>query len=144
MSFYPQSPDHVPAELILDFDFFDVPAGVSDPVNIWHGLISRGAPPMFYTPRNGGHWVFLRYADIAEAYRNHEIFSTYQTPIPPIEPFPVMQPQGVDPPAHNVFRMMLAPLLTPLAVRRRRVISALPSSGSGPSRPDECAPAAWK
>ena len=114
----PSAPDHVPAELIHDFDFFEIPAGVSDPVQIWHGLVRQGVPPIFYTPRNGGHWVFLRYPDIVEGYRNHELFSTHQAPIPPIEPFPVLQPNGVDPPEHDVFRKILAPLFTPLAVRR--------------------------
>ncbi|HUD90345.1 cytochrome P450 [Sphingobium sp.] len=116
--FQPSAPDHVPKELIVDFDFFDVPEDVSDPVDIWHGLARRGAPPIFYTPRNGGHWVFLRYADIVEGYRNHEIFSTRGAQIPPIEPFPVLQPNGVDPPEHDVFRKLLAPMFTPLAVRR--------------------------
>lgn len=113
----PSPPDHVPAELIVDFDFFDVPAEETDPTRIWHKLVEAKVPPIFYTPRNGGHWVFLRYADIVEGYRNHELFSTYQTPIPPIEPFPVVQPQGVDPPQHKVFRSLLAPLFTPTAIR---------------------------
>jgi cytochrome P450 len=114
----PPAPDHVPANLIVDFDFFHVPEGVNDPVEIWHGLRRRGVPPIFYTKHNGGHWVLLNYADIAEAYRDHERFSTRQTPIPPIEPFPTLQPQGVDPPEHDVFRKLLAPMFTPLAVRR--------------------------
>ena len=116
--FHPSSPDHVPAELIVDFDFFHVPDHVSDPAQIWHDLVRRGAPPIFYTPRNGGHWVFLRYADIVEGYRNHELFSTHQSPVPPLAPFPILQPNGVDPPEHDVFRKLLAPMFTPLAVRR--------------------------
>ena len=118
VTYFPAAPTHVPEDLIRDFDFFDMPADVSDPVQIWHGLIQKGAPPIFYTPRNGGHWVFLRYADIAEAYRNHEIFSTHKAQIPPLEPYPVLQPNGVDPPQHDVFRKLLAPMFTPLAVRR--------------------------
>ena len=118
VNYYPAAPVHVPEDLIRDFDFFDMPADVSDPVQIWHGLIQKGAPPIFYTPRNGGHWVFLRYADIAEAYRNHEIFSTTKAQVPPLEPFPVLQPNGVDPPQHDVFRKLLAPMFTPFAVRR--------------------------
>jgi cytochrome P450 len=116
--YFPGPHDHVPEHLIVDFDFYEVPEGLSDPIEIWHGLVRRGVPPIFYTPRNGGHWVFLRYPDIVEAYRNHELFSTYQSPIPPIAPFPVLQPNGVDPPQHDVFRKILAPLFTPLAVRR--------------------------
>ncbi len=118
VNYYPAAPVHVPEDLIRDFDFFDMPADVSDPVQIWHGLIQKGVPPIFYTPRNGGHWVFLRYADIAEAYRNHEIFSTTKAQVPPLEPFPVLQPNGVDPPQHDVFRKLLAPMFTPFAVRR--------------------------
>jgi len=116
--FQPAPPGHVPPGLVVDFDFFHVPEGVTDPTQIWHDLARRNTPPIFYTPRNGGHWVFLNYSDIAEAYRNHEIFSTHQAPIPPMEPFPVLQPNGVDPPAHNVFRLLLAPMFTPLAVRK--------------------------
>lgn len=116
-SFLPAPPDHVPARLIVDFDFFDVPPGLADPAEIWRDLARRGAPEIFYTPRNGGHWVFMDYEDIVEAYRDHERFSTHYAVVPPIEPFPVMQPQGVDPPQHNVFRRLLAPLFTPIAVR---------------------------
>ncbi|MCB2067690.1 MAG: cytochrome P450 [Erythrobacter sp.] len=117
LQFQPFPPDHVPAELMVDFDFFRIPEGTSDPAEIWHDLVRRGVPDIFYTPHNGGHWVFLDYDDIVEGYRDHSIFSTYQTPIPPIEPFPVVQPQGVDPPEQNVFRRLLAPMFTPIAVR---------------------------
>jgi cytochrome P450 len=117
LHFQPPPPDHVPADRIVDFDFFHIPEGVTDPAEIWHDLVRRGVPKIFYTPRNGGHWVFLNYADIVEGYRDYSIFSTYQTPIPPIEPFPVVQPQGVDPPEHKVFRSLLAPMFTPVAVR---------------------------
>ena len=117
LRFQPPPPDHVPAERMVDFDMFHIPPGVTDPAEIWHDLVRRGVPDIFYTPHNGGHWVFLRYEDIVEGYRDYSIFSTYQTPVPPIEPFPVVQPQGVDPPEHNVFRRLLAPMFTPIAVR---------------------------
>lgn len=117
MTFMPSPPDHVPADRIVDFDFFHIPEGVTDPAEIWHDLVRRGVPKIFYTPRNGGHWVFLDYADIVTGYRDYSMFSTYQAPIPAIEPFPVVQPQGVDPPEHKVFRNLLAPLFTPIAVR---------------------------
>lgn len=117
LRFQPPPPDHVPAELMVDFDFFAIPPGVTDPAEIWHDLVRRGVPPIFYTPRNGGHWVFLDYADIVAAYRDHATFSNHQIQTPNIEPFPVMQPNGVDPPQHKVFRNLLAPLFTPVAVR---------------------------
>jgi cytochrome P450 len=138
LQFHPAPAYHVPAELVVDFDFYHIPEGVTDPTQIWHDLARRNVPPIFYTFHNGGHWVFLNYDDIAEAYRNHEIFSTHQAPVPPIEPFPVLQPNGVDPPAHNVFRLLLAPMFTPLAVRKltdglqhraARLISAFSARG---------------
>jgi len=117
VSYLPSPPDHVPEHLIVDFDFFSIPDGVQDPAEIWHGLVRRGAPKIFYTRKNGGHWVFLDYEDICDGYRDYEKFSTYQAPIPPIEPFPTVQPQGVDPPQHTVFKMLLAPMFTPAAVK---------------------------
>lgn len=117
VSYMPFAPTHVPPELIVDFDFFKIPEGQTDPAEIWHDLVRRGVPKIFYTPRNGGHWVFLEYADIVEGYRDYSKFSTFQAPIPAIEPFPVVQPQGVDPPEHKVFRNLLAPLFTPIAIR---------------------------
>lgn len=116
-SFMPGPPTHVPKDLIIDFDIFAVPAGITDPAEIWHGLKRRGVPEIFYTPRNGGHWVFMDYVAIVDAYRDWQHFSTHYAVVPPIEPFPVMQPQGVDPPQHKVFRQLLAPLFTPIAVR---------------------------
>ncbi len=118
LTFQPSPPDHVPPELIVDFDYFKVPVGAKEPADIWLDLERRGVPRIFYTRHNGGHWVLMEYAQIVDGYRNYSIFSNYQTPIPPIEPFPVVQPQGIDPPEHKVFRSLLAPLFTPVAVRR--------------------------
>lgn len=114
----PGPADHVAPELVRDFDIFALPPGVEDPIAHWATLVGDDTPPIFYTPCNGGHWVLLDYEHIREAYRDHARFSTYQTPVPPIEPYPVMQPQGVDPPEHKRFRSLLAPLFTPAAIAR--------------------------
>ena len=113
----PQRPDHVPPERIVDFDLFAIPPGMSDPAEIWHGLVRAAVPPIFYTPRNGGHWVFLEYDDVVEAYRNHALFSSHQASMPPMENWPILQPVGVDPPDNMAFRRVLAPMFTPKAVR---------------------------
>ena len=114
--YFPGPPDHVPLELIHEFDIYQFSPGVNDPLEQWGNLLASDAPRIFYTHHNGGHWVFLDYEDVREAFRNDARFSTFQTPIPPIEPYPVMQPQGVDPPEHKKFRSLLAPLFTPAAV----------------------------
>jgi len=116
--YFPGPPDHVPPELIHEFDIYQFSPGVTDPLEQWGNLLGSDAPRIFYTHHNGGHWVFLDYEDVREAFRNDALFSTFQTPIPPIEPYPVMQPQGVDPPEHKKFRSLLAPLFTPTAVAK--------------------------
>lgn len=113
-------PDHVPAELVIDFDLFEVPEGLADPVEKWHRLAGSGVPRIFWSPRNGGHWTFLDYEDIRECYQNYELFSNRHTPIPPVpvDNWPVFQPQSVDPPEHSKFRQLLAPMFTPAATRK--------------------------
>lgn len=111
-------PDHIPPELVIDFDLFKIPEGLADPVEMWHRLARSGVPRIFWSPRNGGHWTFLDYEDIRECYQNHELFSNRNTPIPPVDNWPVFQPQSVDPPAHSKFRQLLAPLFTPAATRK--------------------------
>ena len=112
--YFPSPPDHVPAGRMHEFDIYRFSPGVNDPLEQWGSLLASDAPRIFYTHHNGGHWVFLDYEDVREAFRNDSLFSTYQTPIPPIEPYPVMQPQGVDPPEHKTFRSLLAPLFKTL------------------------------
>ena len=118
--YFPPAPEHVPAGLIHEFDIYRFSPGVNDPLEQWGNLLASDAPRIFYTHHNGGHWVFLDYEDVREGFRNDTLFSTFQTPIPPIEPYPVMQPQGVDPPDHKTFRSLLAPLFTPVAVEKMR------------------------
>lgn len=111
-------PEHVPPELVLDFDLFEVPAGMKDPIDKWRALVDSGAPKIFWSPRNGGHWTFLEYEDIREGYKNYQWFSNRHTPIPPVDNWPVFQPQSVDPPDHAKFRNLLAPMFTPAAIKK--------------------------
>jgi len=110
-------PSHVPPERVVDFDLFDIPPGLKDPAEKWHRLVQSDVPRIFWSPRNGGHWTFLDYEDIREGYRNYEVFSNRDTPIPPVDNWPVFQPQSVDPPDHAKFRNLLAPLFTPNAIK---------------------------
>lgn len=111
-------PAHIPPELVVDFDLFDIPTGLKDPLEKWHSLARSNVPKIFWSPRNGGHWTFLDYEDIREGYRNYALFSNRNTPIPPVENWPVFQPQSVDPPDHSKFRSLLAPLFTPNAIKK--------------------------
>lgn len=113
-------PAHVPPERVVDFDFFDVPTGLRDPLDKWRALVDSNVPRIFWSPFHGGHWTFLTYDAIKEAYRNHECFSTRHDSIPATAGWPLLQPNGVDPPQHAKFRNLLAPLFTPAAVAKMK------------------------
>jgi cytochrome P450 len=48
-------PSHVADKAVYDFDFFQDAALLADPHERVRSLL-REAPPVFWTPRNGGHW----------------------------------------------------------------------------------------
>jgi hypothetical protein len=61
------------ADQIVDFDYFAVEP-VNDDIHVgWKRL--HDGPEIFYTPLNGGHWVFTRAEDIGEAWLDTEHFS---------------------------------------------------------------------
>lgn len=113
-------PSHVPPELVVDFDLFDVKPGTESPFDVWQSLLDSNPPKIFWSPRNGGHWTFLTYEDIREGFKTYQMFSNRHTPIPPVaeKDWPVLQPQSSDPPDHAKYRNLLAPMFTPNAVRK--------------------------
>src|SRR5579859_1027231 len=103
-------PPHVPASLVYEFDYFVDPDFVPNPHE--RALdIARSAPPVFWTPRQGGHWVLLSHAANFEASRDWDSFSS--TAISPEQRaklaammpkdmghIPQTVPISVDPPEH--------------------------------------------
>jgi cytochrome P450 len=73
-------PDHVPPEILVDFDLYDVPGAEQD---LASGFLAftRG-PAIFWTPRNGGHWVVTRADDIDTITSDADRFSTRRVAIP--------------------------------------------------------------
>ena len=68
-------PDHVPDALIYDFDYFEDPGLITDAyVRLLE--IVRDAPPIFWTPRNGGHWMLRSHAAVFKASRDSVSFTT--------------------------------------------------------------------
>ena len=103
-------PDHVAAEKVVDFDFYN-DLSVDDP----HELIANLAKenPVFWTPRNGGHWVLAGHPEIFEAVRNTEVFSSHRMSIPPT-PYEQQQiPINIDPPMHAIYREPLSRAFSP-------------------------------
>ena len=112
-------PAHVPPHLVYDFDFFTTPALFEFPQGGVATTLHRDAPRIFFTPRNGGHWVVTRKADIVEMCRDYGTF--------PVDPQfnwfrrqkPVrFLPKDYDPPEHTSARAIFAPVFSPTAVAK--------------------------
>jgi cytochrome P450 len=116
-------PDHVPESLFYDFDMFMDPGYRADP----HGRILEmveEAPPVFWTPRNGGHWMLIGHHANFEAARDTDAFSSEMIPheqlqellaqMPADQPrIPMAYPITLDPPLHGAYRMPLQRVFSP-------------------------------
>ncbi|MEQ5837306.1 cytochrome P450 [Marinobacter sp. NFXS9] len=113
-------PDHVSEDQLFDFDMFNV-TGSEQPAEDLHEAYARRlhseAPDVFYTPRNGGHWVITRHEQISEVVRDPEHFSASEQQIPRIENPPVFIPLSLDPPTNLPYRQALMPHFSPKNVK---------------------------
>lgn len=110
-----ERPAHVPAERVFDFDIYNDPRLTED-LHDSYATLHRDAPDIFYTPRNGGHWIFTRYEDICEVVKDHENFSAREMQIPRVANPPTFIPLSLDPPANMPYRQALMPFFSPKAV----------------------------
>ncbi len=119
-------PSHVPDSVVYDFDMFHDPAYVADPHKRVLDLLEK-APPVFWTPRNGGHWICLGHQANFEAARDTESFSNEMIPhdqlqamlaqMPPDAPrIPIAYPINLDPPLHGKYRLPLQGVFSPKTI----------------------------
>ncbi len=119
------TPAHIPPEAVYDFDMRDDPGLLADPHERLREIV-RDAPPVFWTPRNGGRWVITGYAEISEAARDAERFSSSYMPREQLAALAAMMPTGanripqatpitMDPPEHAKFRSPLQKTFSPRA-----------------------------
>jgi cytochrome P450 len=105
---------------------FADPAYVADPHRRVFDLV-KNAPPVFWTPRNGGHWMLLSHAAIFSAARDIEAFSSefvaqsrlkeMLSKLPPGTPhIPQPLPINIDPPMHTMYRAPLNRVFSPKVV----------------------------
>ena len=122
-------PAHVPPEAIYDFDFRADPGLLADPHERLREVL-REAPPVFWTPRNGGRWIVMGYAEIYEAARDPERFTSTFMPPEQLEAMMAMMPPGMpripqatpismDPPDHARFRGPLQKTFSPRAAMQQ-------------------------
>lgn len=109
-------PAHIPADLIYDFDMYDIP-GAADDVQLAYRAVQQAAPDIFWTPRNGGHWVATRAEDILVMQRDFARFSHRRIVLPRMpDGTPRQIPLEVDPPEHAHYRRPLMQALLPSIV----------------------------
>ena len=124
-------PEHVTDAVFYDFDVRHDPGLLADPHERVLELIAE-APPVFWTPRNGGHWMFMSHEANFTASRDTQTFSnTYMAPevmemmkamLPPeIGHIPNTVPISLDPPDHTKYRIPLNGAFSP------KVMNALKS-----------------
>jgi cytochrome P450 len=110
-------PDHVPTELVVDFNIYDM-VGSDIDVQAAYAAVQQASPDIFWTPHNGGHWVATRGEDIVHMQRATGDFSNRSVvlPPPPAE-WPRQIPLELDPPLHAQYRRPLMHALTPGVVQ---------------------------
>lgn len=124
-----RKPDHVPDAAVYDFDMFTDPGLLKDPHERVREIL-REAPPVFWTPRNFGHWVAMGHEPAFEVARDWERFSSEYAPredqdamlraLPPDAPhIPRVRPISLDPPDHGKYRAALAAAFGPKAIKAR-------------------------
>jgi cytochrome P450 len=116
----PSVADHVPAELVYQFDHMTDPAALADPFKRFDTL--REQFRIFYSPAHGGFWVLTRYADIHDALQHPELFSSFPTALPTRENGEFMPgvralPISLDPPEHTKYRKLLNQPFSPGRIR---------------------------
>jgi cytochrome P450 len=106
-------PDHVPDSLVFDYDHYFDPALHQD-AHTRILEIAKTAPPIFWTPRHGGHWVLRSHSAVYNASRDTNTFSNAPMPyemlahinadLPDEKKMLIPLPITVDPPHHTHYR----------------------------------------
>ncbi len=124
-------PAHVADEVVCDFDMFMDSALLRDPHERVRELIRQAPRGLFWTPRNGGHWVAINHQTVFTVSREPETFSSAPMSREDLAKRKQMQPAGgrhipqarpisLDPPEHGKFRAPLQVAFSPKAMMARR------------------------
>lgn len=112
-------PAHVPPERVYDFDIFDPPGFEDDYHLAFKRLQEKGLPDIFWTPRNGGHWLAIRGELISEIFKDYERFSSRVKSVPKEQyEGTVLKPINQDPPDHGKYRALIQPFFSMPAIRK--------------------------
>ena len=108
-------PAHIPAGLVVDFDYLRDPELAVDPQAAYARL--AGTSPLLWSGRNGGHWIATRHQVIQDVFIAHETFSNFPRMIPNTASLAKPQPfSDLDPPDNLKYRRALQVALSPKAI----------------------------
>jgi cytochrome P450 len=114
-------PDHVPDELVYDYDLWTDPGMSRNPHARLQEVMAE-APPLFWTPRSGGFWVMNRFKLALDASLDWRTFSSTPVHVPNRsasgERTPAPVPLLLDPPAHKIYRTPLNRPFAPQQIAR--------------------------
>lgn len=108
----PQVPDH----LIFDFDIYQDPR-INEDVQGSYAIALENAPDIFWTRKNGGHWIVKGFDRIGDVVTNPECFSVREMQIPRVENPPFFIPLSLDPPQNLPYRRAMIPMFGPNAIK---------------------------
>jgi len=112
-------PENLPRTLFRDFDIFQFAGPGIDP-HLALLAARREAPEIFWTPRNGGHWVAIQADAIEAILQDPQRFSSECIFVPRKPPEAQRElPIECDPPRHSVIRRPLVIGLLPATIDRR-------------------------
>lgn len=122
-------PDHIPPEAVYDFDMRFDPGLLENPHERLRQILAE-APPVFWTPRNGGRWIAMGYQETFDAARDPEHFSSTYMPKEQMQAMMAMMPKDMpripqatpitmDPPEHGKYRGPLQKTFSPKAAMAR-------------------------
>lgn len=108
-------PAHVRPDQVYRFDIYTDPRLLRD-LHTGYRELQLDAPEIFYTPRNGGHWLVTRFDLIETVIKDTANFSNREIEIPATHSPFVAIPINLDPPEHTPYRRMLMRHFTPRMV----------------------------
>jgi cytochrome P450 len=117
----PIVPDHVPPELVFDYDVYAPgPPGSDFFAELYK--MKKAAPPVFWTRCNGGHWYVADAKLANQVLKDSETFSSRMLVVPASNnPAKGFVPIALDPPEHTKYRSHLS-----LALSRKAVADLAP------------------
>jgi cytochrome P450 len=113
-----EKPDHVPQELVVDFDIYDPPGLEKGFHEAWKTLHKEGVADIVWTPYNGGHWLTTRTTVMTDVLDQYETFSSRVIIVPKEvgENYHIL-PTHLSPPQHRPYRLLLNTGLAPKRIQ---------------------------